>query len=465
MILKNGKRIDGLGDNMPIGSIVEYNGTDIPDGWEILPGDANVYVGLEQPTEGQEIWVSPFENLYDEETCLELSGQFRDHNHGTITSGPYYNGIKIPVEPSTYYLSASNIDYGSWSNLCFFDENMTYISGLAYNVEDKIVRTPANCAYVTIALLKSAKWFMFSKIDSTTLIKTKQMDESYKDLIDSVKMGLNPEGAKIWLKSSDNILDLRSFTQTSTKNGITIRYLGNVVEVAGTSTAQTQTGYLTINKRMDCHSTLVSSPSGERSGVYIKVQVLRGSTRYYWDANGGACRLEEGDILEQIYFIVESGKTVKAHYQLKLERGWDYTPEYEGYIDNNIYIKNKQGFYEEYFSGGDIYSTEEHKIGRWVNGKPIYRKCFTLDTRIALGNGHTKMTTLAEQGIVDWEDITHISFTVKDDHSGYFSDGFYTDETDASRCWVSSDWVMFLCGTTYGCGDTTFIIEYTKTTD
>ena len=37
MILKNGKRIDGLGDNMPIGSIVEYNGTDIPDGWEILP--------------------------------------------------------------------------------------------------------------------------------------------------------------------------------------------------------------------------------------------------------------------------------------------------------------------------------------------------------------------------------------------------------------------------------------------
>ena len=114
---------------------------------------------------------------------------------------------------------------------------------------------------------------------------------------------------------------------------------------------------------------------------------------------------------------------------------------------------------------GDIYSEEEHKIGRWINGKPIYRKCFTLDTRIALGNGHTKMTTLAEQGIINWEDITHIGFTVKDDHAGYFSDGFYTNETDASRCWISSDWVMFLCGTQYGCGDTTFIIEYTKTTD
>lgn len=40
MILKNGKRIDGMGDSMPIGSVIEYNGTDIPDGWEILPEDA-----------------------------------------------------------------------------------------------------------------------------------------------------------------------------------------------------------------------------------------------------------------------------------------------------------------------------------------------------------------------------------------------------------------------------------------
>lgn len=36
MILKNGKRLDGMGDSMPIGSIVEYNGTDIPDGWELI---------------------------------------------------------------------------------------------------------------------------------------------------------------------------------------------------------------------------------------------------------------------------------------------------------------------------------------------------------------------------------------------------------------------------------------------
>ena len=38
MILKNGKRLDGMGDSLPIGSIIEYNGTDIPDGWELVAG-------------------------------------------------------------------------------------------------------------------------------------------------------------------------------------------------------------------------------------------------------------------------------------------------------------------------------------------------------------------------------------------------------------------------------------------
>jgi hypothetical protein len=73
MILKNGKRIDGLGDNMPIGSIVEYNGTDIPDGWEILPGDANVYIGPTEPADGQEVWIKKSNNLLNVSSSLEVT--------------------------------------------------------------------------------------------------------------------------------------------------------------------------------------------------------------------------------------------------------------------------------------------------------------------------------------------------------------------------------------------------------
>lgn len=121
MILKNGKRIDGLGDNMPIGSIVEYNGTDIPDGWEILPGDANVYVGLEQPTEGQEVWIRRSKNLYNKYGNLNVAypkmypnGNTTLQSNGYLRStSSYYFGYSpgqvIHVEKNTDYVISFEI--------------------------------------------------------------------------------------------------------------------------------------------------------------------------------------------------------------------------------------------------------------------------------------------------------------------------------------------------------------------
>lgn len=116
MILKNGKRLDGMGDSMPIGSIVEYNGTDIPDGWEILPGDANVYVGPVEPTEGQEIWIKRSKNLYNKYGNLNVSypkmypnGNTTLQSNGYVRStSSYYFGYSpgqvIHVEKNTDYV-------------------------------------------------------------------------------------------------------------------------------------------------------------------------------------------------------------------------------------------------------------------------------------------------------------------------------------------------------------------------
>ena len=57
MILKNGKRIDGLGDSMPIGSIVEYKGTDIPDGWELVAGSDNDKINYIQCGFNESFWI------------------------------------------------------------------------------------------------------------------------------------------------------------------------------------------------------------------------------------------------------------------------------------------------------------------------------------------------------------------------------------------------------------------------
>jgi len=80
MIIKDGKRIDGLGDSMPIGSIIEYDGTNVPDGWEVLTENANVYVGSEQPTEEQGIWIKKGKNHFDK----RRPGNYGNNNRNQV---------------------------------------------------------------------------------------------------------------------------------------------------------------------------------------------------------------------------------------------------------------------------------------------------------------------------------------------------------------------------------------------
>lgn len=86
MILKNGKRIDGMGDSMPIGSIVEYNGTDIPDGWEILP-------------EAEE------KNIYSQEEVRIGTWLGKPLYRKVIQIQPTFFGSGTPTEGATYQIA------------------------------------------------------------------------------------------------------------------------------------------------------------------------------------------------------------------------------------------------------------------------------------------------------------------------------------------------------------------------
>lgn len=59
---------------------------------------------------------------------------------------------------------------------------------------------------------------------------------------------------------------------------------------------------------------------------------------------------------------------------LQLEGGSNLTT-YEAYIEPKIYIKNDNGVYEEFIKKDEnAYSTDERKVGTWIDGKPLYRK-------------------------------------------------------------------------------------------
>lgn len=50
-------------------------------------------------------------------------------------------------------------------------------------------------------------------------------------------------------------------------------------------------------------------------------------------------------------------------------------------------------------SSQDIYSLEEQVVGRWIDGRPIYRRIYI--TRLASGSGSAERTTVLESGITE----------------------------------------------------------------
>ena len=149
MILKNGKRIDGLGDSMPIGSIVEYNGTDIPDGWEILPGDANVYIGKDRPTEGQEIWIQKGKNLLNMNKVKNGWGLTSNlESQGFVEDANWFLSHPISVEGGKSYFTSglyyANGDVQTFKE--FYDKEHNFI----LNVKSNPAIAPDNAAYMYV---------------------------------------------------------------------------------------------------------------------------------------------------------------------------------------------------------------------------------------------------------------------------------------------------------------------------
>ena len=64
------------------------------------------------------------------------------------------------------------------------------------------------------------------------------------------------------------------------------------------------------------------------------------------------------------------------------------TGTYEAYVNKKIYIKNDNNIYEKFYDENQefIYSNLETIVGRWIDGKPIYKKTIRV-TNTALSAG------------------------------------------------------------------------------
>lgn len=128
---------------------------------------------------------------------------------------------------------------------------------------------------------------------------------------------------------------------------------------------------------------------------------------------------------------------------------------------NSIYVRNSNGVYEEFIKKNEeVYSTEEQKIGTWIDGKPLYRKTIISNFELPFVTQVTSYNI--DHNISNIDKVVHVEMTDGLKHIPNLSKAGGTTTIDyvssttieiryINDSWSSRDWYITL--------------EYTKTTD
>lgn len=105
------------------------------------------------------------------------------------------------------------------------------------------------------------------------------------------------------------------------------------------------------------------------------------------------------------------------------------------------------------------YSTTEKRIGTWENGKPLYRKVYSITNPAEINTNYEDLTSY------DMETIVHLYGFYKNP-TGTFGIPFYDSDTNYSVMFVSSSkQLRGRFGIPANIIEAKVVIEYTKTTD
>lgn len=95
---------------------------------------------------------------------LEFSNKVRGYGNGNLTNSDIYDTYKAIVEENTKYTVSFVGNDNNVSNLCYFDKSMNYIKGEPFNNGNpRILTTPKNCIYITLAVNHDITNFMIEK--------------------------------------------------------------------------------------------------------------------------------------------------------------------------------------------------------------------------------------------------------------------------------------------------------------
>ena len=108
-------------------------------------------------------------------------------------------------------------------------------------------------------------------------------------------------------------------------------------------------------------------------------------------------------------------------------------------------------------SENQIYSTDETVIGKWINGKPLYRKA----VKASVNTGYQDAYDVSNMNM---DEVINISGTISQTAGSFVPIPYYTNSSDFTIIYYPKS-SKYIRVNTSKAGIVNIIIEYTKTTD
>lgn len=281
---------------------------------------------------------------------------------------------------------------------------------------------------------------------------------------------------KVWIRKSKNYF---IGGQTVTNNGVTFtKNVDGSYNIKGTATAEANCyKFVPIGETgiEQGEKYTVSINQSIPNGVAIMIEAYNGGTwlRHVLGVTSLPIMGATANITNctQIRFglRVNNGLTVDiSNLKVLFEKGTEIT-EYEPYVIPAIYTLNNDS-YQELIAKNNLeqYSTDEIRIGTWIDGKSIYRKVVAV-------NLTNSGETLYNHNISNIEQITnsHAIFNRKNNQFIPVPFSYINSSAVVQGSWnisyqVTKTAIQFFVGSSAYSeknGNSYVIIEYTKTTD
>lgn len=428
-------------------------------------------------------------NILSSRNLLDLNNKLDncafDNTNNIIITSSSYEMYYIPVKEGQTYVSSANLGTSSGNiayaycnstpqlNTSIVGRTTTDISIL----NNGTFTAPSNVKYLLIRITKASQSVSNWQIEKGSTASThepfiqKSINVDDTKFTDTLNVGTDINSAnRVNILYSHNI-----FIPTLTNNGIDIQHSNCNVSLTNDEFSLTSTGSNirigeVVSNGGDYINTagILYSTNGNQK-IYIKCTNTDFNvifiTTYGSDKKSlGYTQLTSEEYTfpaNAVYFSVRfglNGSTIGTTYKTKVMVSYTPITTYEPYLTPSINVDGE----EIYNANVMNYSTNEARIGTWIDGKPIYRKTFT-------GTKSSDTVSISCSGLnIDktWEDVSNTFLIVS---ANNVIRTIPMTESDSSNTlyayYYNNNWIIKGSNNQYYNGTYYFTIKYTKTTD